>query len=208
MGRPCEYDEERALDGAMLVFWQKGFGGTSITDLEQATGMKRQSLYNAFGDKLELFARVLGRYRDKGQQLVAPLRRPDATLLDIRQNVLVNLGTQKKHECGACMVIKAAFDPLLDDPEIRRVVKESALNTQRLYRDVLKREQQRGRIDPALDPDALAQYLFCVLNGLSVLAQTGGTTRDVERALDLALDHLPRPPKRRRKAVSSGAPHN
>lgn len=46
----------------MLAFWKSGYNATSIQELEQATGLKRTSIYNAFGDKRQLFRRALQRY--------------------------------------------------------------------------------------------------------------------------------------------------
>ena len=75
-GRPREYDPEEALDAAMGVFWARGYAATSLTDLSEATGMNRPSLYAAFGDKRSVFLRALHRYsarmaREVGQALAA-----------------------------------------------------------------------------------------------------------------------------------------
>ena len=50
-----QFDEARALDGAMNVFWQNGFSATSYPELMEATGLNKSSLYNAFGDKQALY---------------------------------------------------------------------------------------------------------------------------------------------------------
>src|SRR5579863_5602053 len=62
MGRPREFSEATALDAAMRVFWEKGYEGASLDDLTQAMGINRSSLYASFGDKEELFNRVIARY--------------------------------------------------------------------------------------------------------------------------------------------------
>ena len=55
MSRPREFNETEALSGAMNAFWTKGYDGTSIPDLLQATGLSRSSLYETFGGKDALF---------------------------------------------------------------------------------------------------------------------------------------------------------
>src|SRR5512146_1592256 len=62
MGRPREFSEDQALDAAMRVFWEKGYEGATLTDLTDAMGINRSSLYSSFGDKQELYRRVLDRY--------------------------------------------------------------------------------------------------------------------------------------------------
>src|SRR5258707_15806395 len=66
------FDREEVLDSAALLFWRNGFDGTSVQDLEVATGLGRGSLYNAFGDKAGLFRAALARYAE--QQGGPPLR--------------------------------------------------------------------------------------------------------------------------------------
>jgi AcrR family transcriptional regulator len=46
----------------MRVFWEKGYEGTSLTDLTEAMGINRPSLYSSFGDKEALFRRALALY--------------------------------------------------------------------------------------------------------------------------------------------------
>jgi AcrR family transcriptional regulator len=57
-----QFDEEQAFAEALDVFWRKGLRATSMLDLAEATGVQRGSLYNAYGDKEEIFMRVFERY--------------------------------------------------------------------------------------------------------------------------------------------------
>lgn len=61
-GRPREFDMDIALDRAAEVFWSKGYAATSIGDLTAALGISPPSLYNAFGDKEQLFIKCVERY--------------------------------------------------------------------------------------------------------------------------------------------------
>src|SRR5262245_60148529 len=66
------------VDRAMMLFWRKGYGGTSIQHLEKATRLRRGSLYNAFGDKQGLFVAALKRYETTvSQERVKQLSNPD-----------------------------------------------------------------------------------------------------------------------------------
>src|ERR1700735_4804901 len=62
MGRPKNFSREDVLEKAMPVFWKQGFAGTSLQDLEQATGVNKSGLYSEFRDKEDLFLEVLRHY--------------------------------------------------------------------------------------------------------------------------------------------------
>lgn len=62
MARPREFDQDKALEEAMHVFWEKGFEAASLSDLTARMGIQRPSLYSAFGDKKGLFEAALRKY--------------------------------------------------------------------------------------------------------------------------------------------------
>src|SRR5439155_12264942 len=64
LGRPRAFDPDAALDRAMHVFWAKGYEGASLSALTRAMRINRPSLYAAFGNKEQLFRKVLDRYMD------------------------------------------------------------------------------------------------------------------------------------------------
>ena len=61
-GRKREFDKDKALKAAMLVFWEKGYAGTSMADLTASMGINKPSLYAAFGNKEQLHRRALELY--------------------------------------------------------------------------------------------------------------------------------------------------
>src|ERR1700745_4268634 len=80
LGRPRAFDPDAALDRAMHVFWAKGYEGASLSNLTRAMRINRPSLYAAFGNKEQLFRKVLDRYMNGpiawcGQALAAPKAR-------------------------------------------------------------------------------------------------------------------------------------
>src|ERR1700724_62726 len=79
LGRPRAFDVEKALHGAMQVFWRKGYLGTSLSDLTEAMGINRPSLYAAFGNKESLFRKALDHYaKGPSSYLSEALQEPTA----------------------------------------------------------------------------------------------------------------------------------
>ena len=67
-GRPISFDEDAALEAAMLLFWERGYEGTSMSDLTRAMGLSPSSIYAAFGDKQALFSLAIKRHMDSRAQ--------------------------------------------------------------------------------------------------------------------------------------------
>ena len=69
MARPRSFDETTVVDAAMIAFWKLGYSETPIGALEEATGLKRVSIYNAFGDKEGLFLAALDHYHEAAKDI-------------------------------------------------------------------------------------------------------------------------------------------
>jgi TetR/AcrR family transcriptional regulator, transcriptional repressor for nem operon len=84
MARPRTYDPRDVVEAAKEAFWEGGYAGTAIADLERSTGLNRSSLYLAFGSKRELFQIALDRYtEDFIDPLVGGMEKASAGLDEI-----------------------------------------------------------------------------------------------------------------------------
>jgi AcrR family transcriptional regulator len=192
MGRPRAFDTDKALDRALQVFWQKGYEGTSLSDLTNAMGVNRPSLYAAFGDKETLFRKALDRYADgpaayvrealnqtKARAVVERLLRGAVDLLTDPRTPQGCLLVQGALSCG-----KAA-DPIRRELISRRKAGETAL----------RRRFKRGISEGDLPADAnaadLARYVATVVHGLAVQAAGGASRAELRRVVETALRAWP-----------------
>ncbi|NNF96075.1 MAG: TetR/AcrR family transcriptional regulator, partial [Halobacteria archaeon] len=105
MPRVKVFDEDKALQAAMLEFWRSGYEATSIQDLEQAMALKRTSIYNAFGNKRSLFQQALQRYLQNVLARFLAVLEEAQTIREAINGVLnevINLHFNKSHP-GGCM---------------------------------------------------------------------------------------------------------
>jgi AcrR family transcriptional regulator len=91
IGRPRGFDVNQALDRAIEVFWRQGYEGASFSDLTEAMGINKTSMYKAFGNKRDLFDKALARYAEidmayARQALAAPTARQVAETF-LRENI-------------------------------------------------------------------------------------------------------------------------
>ncbi|HWD82185.1 MAG TPA: TetR/AcrR family transcriptional regulator [Kribbella sp.] len=183
MARPRTFDEERAVDAAMRVFWTTGYEATSTQDLCAATGLGRSSIYNTFNSKRDLFDRALRRYAERFT--AAQLEVIQDAGLPIRERIRRILWTAVEPEPddpAGCFVINTIVELGPKDPEIVELLdrdhelKLVALTT------AIKAAQAAGEVGAEQDAATLAQYVFTVLGGLRVAARRNAPP-EIQRAV-------------------------
>ena len=187
-GRPRAFDIDRALDRALQVFWRQGYEGTSLSDLTKAMGINRPSLYAAFGNKEELFRKVLDRYAKGPSSRVSQALSEPSAYAAAKRLLYANaeLQTNPKNPRG-CLTVHGA---LTCSPENETIRRELASRRLTAGNDLLKRLEQakaEGEIPQSADPAELARYFIAVIQGMSVQATSGASRRQLEKVADLAL---------------------
>jgi AcrR family transcriptional regulator len=190
-GRPRTFDREEALKKAMLVFWEKGFEGTTMADLIAAIGMKAPSVYAAFGNKDALFREVVELYKSKVEK--GPLKALDETtsILSALENSLnESIKMISGPEASSCLIMAGAINTA---PEHQEHV-QHLRNLRSLYKEALKKRFMRaiedGQLMEGALPDALAEFYFGFIHGLALRAKDGSTKKELRSSCKLALEAL------------------
>jgi TetR/AcrR family transcriptional regulator, transcriptional repressor for nem operon len=191
MARPRKYDADVALESAMQVFWHQGFDGSSLTDLTEATGMGRQSLYAAFGDKRDLYLAAIERYRVLIQEpMLEALRSGDDLLGSLRQSLLALAdGSCGPVESG-CFLVNAATERAADDPAVRESVRAAFVALEDVLTQGLELAARGGRLRAGTDPRAAAALITATIQGLRVVAAVSADREQVSRIVDALLASL------------------
>ena len=191
-GRPREFDTEKALDVALLLFWQRGYEGTSLAALTESMGINMPSLYAAFGNKEELFKKVLDRYLEKPASYL-PKALTASTARDAAENLLcgaIDMVTNRSHPDG-CLLVQGALasGPMTENVRAelarRRAMAESAVR-RRFERAIAERD-----LPKSVDAARLARYMITVIWGLSVQASGGTTKAQLKEVAQVALESWP-----------------
>jgi AcrR family transcriptional regulator len=193
-GRPRDFDTDRALELALLVFWQKGYEGASLADLTAAMGINRPSLYAAFGNKEALFRKTLDRYAatraDFQRRALDAPRARDAIEQVLRGTV--DFLADKRHPKG-CMITQGALACGQEADSIRRELIARRCAAEADFRRRLERAEAEGDLPPWLQPAAFAKYLATLLQGMAVQAAGGASRDELQQVADLALAVWDRP---------------
>jgi len=191
-GRPRAFDSDAALERAMHVFWAKGYEGASLSDLTRAMRINRPSLYAAFGNKEQLFRKVLDRYVDGplayfSKALTAPKAR------DVVEQIFfgaARMAGDPRIPAGCLMVQGAlavgdAAKSVRKEAIGRRIASEVALRRR------FHRAKREGDLPQSADPADLARYVMTVLQGIAVQGANGAGRDQLRRVAQMALRAWP-----------------
>jgi TetR/AcrR family transcriptional repressor of nem operon len=200
MPRPREFDETTALEAAMECFWRRGYEATSLRDLTASMGLTAPSLYNAFGDKQELFARALERYldrttRDRLHRLEESLTPKEALHRFFAEIIEHSI---KDRQRKGCFLVNSALEVAPHHAKCRAVIAEQFSEIEGFFKRCILAAQAAETVSFDVDAGDVARLLLGVLFGIRVLARTTPNRALLEGVVRPALALLD-PPRRRRK---------
>lgn len=182
-GRPPSIDRVSALDAAVLTFWEKGYEGTSLTDLTDAMQLSRPSLYSAFGDKAKLFDAALVRYAETigNAAMIAFETEPDiaqAVWNFLKVSAEGNTNQDYPTGCliGCCAPAAAQADNIVRD---RMKCLLSATENQ-----LAERFAKEFGSHALMSPQARAAMMLDFINAQSIRARAGATRADLMAGLE------------------------
>lgn len=190
-GRPRTFDREEALKKAMLVFWEKGFEGTTMADLIAAIGMKAPSVYAAFGNKDALFREAVELYKIKVEQ--GPLKALNETtpiLEALESSLNESVKMVSGPEACSCLIMAGAINCAPEHQEHVQHLK----SLRSKYKETLKKRFMQaiedGQVVEGTKADELAEFYFSFIHGLAMRAKDGSTKEELRSSCKFALKAL------------------
>lgn len=187
-GRPRGFDRTAALVAALELFWERGYEGTSLSELTAAMGISVTSLYAAFDSKEALFREAVVYYNDPRRSPTAlALREPtarQAVEVMLRENA--RLYTDPTTPRG-CLIVLAATTAAPASAPIRDLLTDLRYRDRRDLRARLERAITDGDLPPSTDVGALTAFMITVLHGLSIQARDGASAHDLNVVVDYAM---------------------
>lgn len=173
--RTKTFDIDEVLDKAIMVFWSKGYEASSIPVLEKSMGIKRQSLYDTFGDKHRLFLSSLKRYHDqiivKNFSTLFTATSPKQAIKDYFYQRVEDINDP--NVIDGCLVTNSLTELGLSDKEVKNQTKHTLDYMEHAFYEAIKRAQELGEIDSKKDATLMATQLLNNAQGLFVMSKSG-----------------------------------
>ncbi len=189
MARPREFDPETALDRIQRAFWEKGYHGTSMQDLEKITELKKQSLYREFGNKDAMYARALKLYHERDitrlAQVICEASDAKQRFADLFEAVLAPV---RKGDRSGCFLCNSAIEHAHDDPQIQLNAQEGIKSTQQLF-DTALTASEPYKSDAALRKQK-ANLLAAGYFGVRVMVRGGTPLPELEETVAVLISTI------------------
>ncbi len=191
-GRPRQFNEDEALNNAIQLFLERGLSGTSLDDLAAAMNMNRPSIYNAFGNKDEIYRRALARFcgqLDHGlrETLQASTSLRDGLRAFFYQAIEVYCGTNPP--LGCLMICTAPAEAVVH-PEVGADLQGMIHRLDRAFAERLERAQREAELPEHFPTDHTAKLLQATLQTIALRARSGCSKRKLRELARHAVERL------------------
>ncbi len=192
-GRPRNFDRSAALRMAMKMFWEHGYEGTSIADLTSAMGITPPSLYNAFGNKEQLFREAVQFYVSHDGGAATSALRNGQTAYEAVQAMLMAacMRSEDPDAKRGCLIALGATNCARENQGIDDFLQGYRQSTrQAIYQRLCKGQADKELADD-VDTHALADFYATVLNGLAIQTRDGASCASVQAVVRQAMAAWP-----------------
>lgn len=191
MPRVKAFDKDEVLGKAMELFWRKGYNATSYTDLVQHLGINRQSIYDTFGDKNELYNLALDRFTTtSNKQMIEELGKYDSPKSKLRAFLYYIVSQNLNDASKGCFMVNSSIELGNNDPEVASKACSNMQQIVMFLESTVKEAQERGEISQKHKANAVALFLYTLLTGLKANAKLALPKQVYDDILLVTLDTL------------------
>lgn len=184
-GRPRSFNEQDVLEASMATFWKYGFTATNYAVLEQATGLRRQSIIYAFGDKRALFLKSLSLYfSTRVSEVVTILGRGGSDLENIRSVFDAWLTFAEDKNKRGCLIVNTAGQFDASDKEVSSIVNKAVGALRDAFTAAFTSAQRSGEVSDTIAARDLARLTVAAGNGALLHVHSDENTENIMHVLN------------------------
>jgi TetR/AcrR family transcriptional regulator, transcriptional repressor for nem operon len=173
MSRPRSFDTDEVIEQLCDYFWEHGYSAVSLEDLAKQLGVKRGSLFNAFGSKEVLFNAAFERYRQKCRLNFETPHRGINAIAHYFQTAIA-LAADKGMGRG-CFFVNLLMSDDLPTPELQQAIDLDVAFIKNFFHEHLDRARKEGQLPKMISTQAGVDILFGAMIGVFALARTRAT---------------------------------
>ena len=181
---------QQIVEAAATIFNQRGFEGSTLSALMEATGLEKGGIYRHFSGKEELASEAFDYMWQTARDLrLAGLN--GLTGVTWLKAYISNFVNNRSPVAGGCPILNTAIDADDGNPMLRAKVTKALKSWRCRLRTVIENGAQSGEIRPDVDARAAATLIVATLEGalmMSRIERTYEPLREVQRHLNRYID--------------------
>jgi len=186
MAKATKKDRLSIVDKATNLYWEKGFHGTSMRNLQDVIDMRPGSIYAAFGSKEGLFKEAIQHYAQQGIDHLNTLKleknSPFKGLKAFVESAVIH--SQVVAPSGMCMLAKTVSELTEENAELLAEAKSLLNKIEGAFAQALSEAQMTGEIASSKNTKQLASYLQVQVMGLRTYARFNSDKATMKLMLD------------------------
>jgi AcrR family transcriptional regulator len=191
MARQKEFDRDKAVESALATFRKNGFGATTTDDLRLAMGIGRQSFYDTFKGKREIYLEALRKYNSDQVLRFFEIFRKSGSPLKALEGILTSISIESpKDRTLACLGVSSICEFGASDAEVSSINDATASSIKSVLGKLILEAKNKKEIRSSLDPKETALYLLSVFSGMRVSARAGASPEELNAIAAIAIDGL------------------
>ena len=162
---------EQILLAAMGCVAAEGFHKTTMADVIRASGLSAGAVYGYFRDKDDLIVEIADRALDIADELIDSLLAVDPlpALPEMMERITRTVLAQADTRIGdITRIAVAVWAEAVRNERVMAIAQERFPLMRARYADLIRAQQEAGRVPADEDPDLIAQAFFSLLPGFLV----------------------------------------
>ncbi len=185
------------IEQSAQLFNKKGYADTSLSDIQEVTGLTKGSIYGNFIDKNELAVEVYLYNVDTMRQRLRAAMAPHSLFAGKIKAITsyYKENWDKINERGGCPILNAATDADDNNDFLRIHVRESIQSWTKGLTSIITAGKESGEFKPEIDANEYAYLIFSIIEGGILLSKIMNnpkhlfsTLNRVDRMVDLELN--------------------
>lgn len=180
-----EETRQEILARTVGLFNRQGYAGVSLSQIMEATGLKKGGIYNHFASKeqlaLDVFDFAVGKVRERFIEGLRGKKTAGARLHAILA-IMARYVTDPPVD-GGCPVNNAAVDSLYTFPALQERARAGMEELQQYIRVTVEKGIARKELNKELDPEQVASVMLAALEGALTMSKLYDDPVYMERAV-------------------------
>jgi TetR/AcrR family transcriptional regulator, transcriptional repressor for nem operon len=158
-----EQTRRKIVEAAAPIFNKRGYEGSSLSDLMEATGLKKGGIYRHFSSKEELAAEAFGYTWETAWNSRLQGVDEKANGIEKRKQLIASFIDHRSPVAGGCPILNTAIDADDGNPVLRAHVAKALRSWLSRLQTMVDQAQARGETQPGVDPQAVATLIVATL---------------------------------------------